>query len=148
MSWPAHTRQALLSACLLPKALSWRAEDSEDGDFFYDEDEVAAGAGGADRVARLNALDALLTMPRADQLDEVRGGLTAWQSARDERQDAQAISIFPASCWRTTRASRTLRRRRRRRRRTGRQRMAAIQPPRVEQVGLPPLGWPPVFAVP
>lgn len=34
---------------------------------------MAAGAGGPDRVARLNALDALLTMPRADELDEVRG---------------------------------------------------------------------------
>jgi hypothetical protein len=47
-------------------------EDSEDGEFFYNEEEVAAGAGGDERAARLSALDALLTMPRADQLDEVR----------------------------------------------------------------------------
>ena len=36
---------------------------------------MAAGAGGPDRVARLNALDALLTMPRADDLDEVRAAV-------------------------------------------------------------------------
>ena len=36
---------------------------------------MAAGAGGPDRVARLNALDALITMPRADELDEVRAAV-------------------------------------------------------------------------
>lgn len=42
---------------------------------------MAAGAGGPDRVARLNALDALLTMPRADELDEVRAQ-ASFRSAR------------------------------------------------------------------
>ena len=74
---PSESREACAGLLLQHKApvstLSpVPAEDSEDGEFFYDEDEVAAGAGGADRVARLNALDALVTMPRADQLDEVR----------------------------------------------------------------------------
>lgn len=42
---------------------------------------MAAGAGGTDRVARLTALDALLTMPRADQLDEARAALVVSELA-------------------------------------------------------------------
>ena len=43
---------------------------------------MAAGAGGSDRVARLTALDALLTMPCADQLDEARAALVISELAR------------------------------------------------------------------
>ncbi|KAK9824000.1 hypothetical protein WJX72_006891 [[Myrmecia] bisecta] len=48
-------------------------DDDEDGenDFFYDEDEVLAGAGAEQRAARLNHYDALLQMPSADQFQEM-----------------------------------------------------------------------------
>jgi len=63
---PLLPRPAPALPCAGPRRNARRPappEDSEDGEFFYDEDE---------RAARLSALDALLTMPRADQLDEVR----------------------------------------------------------------------------
>ncbi len=47
------------------------AGDDEDAEFFYDEDEVLAGAGGDSRAAMLDHYDSLLQMPRADDLDEV-----------------------------------------------------------------------------
>ena len=52
-----------------------RVEDDEEGDFFYDEEEVLAGAGGQARADMLDHYDSLLNMPRADQLDEV---LSSW----------------------------------------------------------------------
>ena len=55
-----------------------RAEDEEEGDFFYDEDEVLAGADGETRAAMLDHYDSLLTMPRADELDEVLPHHAAW----------------------------------------------------------------------
>ncbi len=51
--------------CLLP------AGDDEDAEFFYDEDEVLAGADSGSRAAMLDHYDSLLQMPRADDLDEV-----------------------------------------------------------------------------
>ena len=51
------------------------AEDEEDAEFFYDEEEVLAGADPAERAAMLDHYDSLLHMPRADDLDEV---LSLW----------------------------------------------------------------------
>lgn len=45
--------------------------DDEDAEFFYDEDEVLAGAGNGSRAAMLDHYDSLLQMPRADDLDEL-----------------------------------------------------------------------------
>ncbi|KAK9822202.1 hypothetical protein WJX81_003862 [Elliptochloris bilobata] len=70
-------------------------EDSEDGEFFYDEEEVAAGAGGADRVARLNALDALLTMPRADQLDELLEDDPRFEDAEEDENGEASDGSHP-----------------------------------------------------
>lgn len=47
------------------------AGDDEDAEFFYDEDEVVAGADSASRAAMLDHYDSLLQMPRAADLDEV-----------------------------------------------------------------------------
>ena len=55
-----------------------RSEDEEEGDFFYDEEEVLAGADGEARAAMLDHYDSLLDMPRADQLDEVLLTHVAW----------------------------------------------------------------------
>jgi hypothetical protein len=51
-----------------------RADDDEDAEFYYDEEEVLAGAGCEDgaRAAMLDHYDSLLQMPRADEFDEVR----------------------------------------------------------------------------
>lgn len=46
-------------------------DDDGQGDFFFNEEEVLAGAGGEQRAALLEQYDALLSMPRADELDEV-----------------------------------------------------------------------------
>ena len=46
--------------------------DNEDAEFFYDEEEVLAGADSGSRAAMLDHYDSLLQMPRADDLDEVR----------------------------------------------------------------------------
>ena len=45
------------------------AGDEEDGDFFYDEDEVTGAS--EPHSETLDRLDGLLSMPRADDLDEV-----------------------------------------------------------------------------
>ena len=47
------------------------AEDEEDAEFYYDEEEVLAGADPEERAAMLDHYDSLLHMPRADDLDEV-----------------------------------------------------------------------------
>lgn len=49
-----------------------QSADEEDGDFFYDEDEVLAGAAAEERAARLDQYDALLDMPRAAEFEQVR----------------------------------------------------------------------------
>ncbi|CAL8464249.1 g3784 [Coccomyxa elongata] len=45
--------------------------DDEDAEFFYDEEEVLAGADDGSRAAMLDHYDSLLQMPRADDLDEL-----------------------------------------------------------------------------
>lgn len=46
--------------------------DEEDAEFFYNEEEVLAGAGGDARAAMLDHYDSLLQLPSADDLDEVQ----------------------------------------------------------------------------
>lgn len=48
-----------------------RADDEEDAEFYYNEEEVLAGAQGEQRAAMLDHYDSLLQMPRAAELDEV-----------------------------------------------------------------------------
>lgn len=57
------------------------ADDDEDAEFFYDEEEVLAGAEGdaSARAAMLDHYDSLLQMPRADELDEVGASLPSLQ---------------------------------------------------------------------
>lgn len=47
------------------------ADDEEDAEFYYNEEEVLAGAQGQERAAMLDHYDSLLEMPRAAELDEV-----------------------------------------------------------------------------
>lgn len=47
------------------------ADNDGEGEFFYDEDEVIAGASGDEHAEMLDHLDSLLQMPRAADLDEV-----------------------------------------------------------------------------
>lgn len=47
------------------------AEDEEEGEFYYDEDEVVAGADGASRAALLDHFDSLLQMPQSADVTEV-----------------------------------------------------------------------------
>lgn len=47
------------------------ADDSEEGDFFYNDEEVLNGVGAADRAALLNRYDAMLGDSEQPELEEV-----------------------------------------------------------------------------
>ena len=49
------------------------SDDSEDGDFFYDEAEVLSGAGAENRAALLDHYDAMLDISDQPEQDEVFG---------------------------------------------------------------------------
>ena len=61
----------MLCDCAAKNPDPGQSADEEDGDFFYDEDEVLAGANGAERSARLDQFDALLQMPRGEEFEQV-----------------------------------------------------------------------------
>ncbi|EIE24935.1 hypothetical protein COCSUDRAFT_62344 [Coccomyxa subellipsoidea C-169] len=64
--------------------------DDEDAEFYYDEDEVLAGAGGESRAAMLDHYDSLLQMPRADDLDELLAeDPERFEDADEEEGDAE-----------------------------------------------------------
>ena len=48
------------------------AEAEEDADFYYNEEEVRAGAQGEERTAMLDHFDSLLQEPHSADMEEVR----------------------------------------------------------------------------
>lgn len=62
---------AVLCDCAAKNPDPGQSADEEDGDFFYDEDEVLAGAAGEERAAQLDQYDALLQMPRAAEFEQM-----------------------------------------------------------------------------
>ncbi|CAK0786113.1 hypothetical protein CVIRNUC_009326 [Coccomyxa viridis] len=65
-------------------------DDEEDGDFYYNEEEVMAGAQGEQRAAMLDHYDSLLQMPRASELDELV------EEDPDRFEDAEGSDQAPA----------------------------------------------------
>lgn len=49
----------------------WHAEAGEDADFYYNEEEVQAGARGKERAAMLDHYDSLLQVPGSAEGNEV-----------------------------------------------------------------------------
>jgi hypothetical protein len=122
-----------------------RAEDDEEGDFFYDEEEVLAGAGGQARAAMLDHYDSLLDMPRADQLDEVLSSphlrLHICQKFLPPKKSGDQLQYLLCSWLRRTRSAlKTPRKRRRRKRRA--MRTTACRTPRAQSNEQPPGGAP------
>ena len=62
---------AMLCDCAAKNPDPNQSADEEDGDFFYDEDEVLAGANGQERSDRLDHFDSLLQMPRGEEFEQV-----------------------------------------------------------------------------
>ena len=56
------------------------ADDSEEGDFFYNEEEVLNGVGAADRAALLDRYDAMLGDSEQPELEEVQLNAVALDS--------------------------------------------------------------------
>ena len=66
---PSSVRSFVL--CPSPHIFCCHTDDEEDAEFYYNEEEVLAGAQGEQRAAMLDHYDSLLQMPRAAELDEV-----------------------------------------------------------------------------